>query len=243
MNIDLYKKLKYISLAKKLPSHDYLASLCARTLSVLENENPAYRPRSSSGGTGGLLDFRKAPLPLVVVPDIHARSDFLWNILSFTPPEGFLPRGSGAEGGNLFAAFSRKAARIIFVGDILHSEARGIRRWKEAGAEFANGVFDGNAMREEMKEGLSSLCMIMECKNAFSKVFHCLKGNHENIMNEQGGGDFPFLKFSNEGFMTRLFMQSVYGDEVLALVSRVERALPLAAFFDNCIVSLSLIHI
>lgn len=237
MNAELYKKLHCISLAKTLPEHEYFASLCKRALSTLENEKPAYRPRSSFGGIGGLLDFRKTPLPLVVVPDIHARADFLWNILSFIPPDGFLPHRSGMNGSNLFAALSQGLVRIVLVGDILHSEARGFSRWKEAETDFVNGVADGNAMRREMQEGLSSLCMILECKTAFSEVFHCLKGNHENIMNQAGRGDFPFRKFANEGAMTRLFMQSVYGDAVLRFVSCVERALPLMAVFDNCIVS------
>ena len=229
LNKELFKKLKRLSLAEELPSHDYIAYIADKVVTVLENENTDYRESFPAGKPGGLLDFTQLSLPLVIIPDIHARSDFLQNILSFVPPKGFLDDCTL----NLYEAVETGKVRIVCVGDILHSELRGIKRWEKASTEFSEGVFDGKAMRKEMQEGLASLCMIMECKAAFPNFFHCLKGNHENIMNKSGGGDFPFRKFADEGQM----VQTVYGDDILMLISYFERNLPLAAVFDGCIIS------
>lgn len=233
LNKELFEKLKRLSLADELPSHDYIAYIADKVVTVLENENTDYRESFPAGKPGGLLDFTKRNLPLVIIPDIHARSDFLQNILSFVPPKGFLDDCTL----NLYEAVETGKVRIVCVGDILHSESRGIKRWEKASIEFSEGVFDGKAMRKEMQKGLASLCMIMECKSAFPKFFHCLKGNHENIMNQSGGGDFPFRKFADEGQMVKVFMQTVYGDDILMLISYFERNLPLAAVFDSCVVS------
>ena len=233
LNKELFEKLKRLSLAEELPSHDYIAYIADKVVTVLENENTDYRESFPAGKPGGLLDFTKFSLPLVIIPDIHARSDFLQNILSFVPPKGFLDDCKL----NLYEALETGKVRMVCVGDILHSELRGIKRWERANLEFSEGIFDGKAMRQEMKEGLASLCMIMECKTAFPEVFHCLKGNHENIMNKSGGGDFPFRKFADEGQMVKTFMQTVYGDDILMLISYFERNLPLAAVFDSCVVS------
>lgn len=233
LNKELFKKLKRLSLAEELPSHDYIAYIADKVVTVLENENTDYRESFPAGKPGGLLDFTKRNLPLVIVPDIHARADFLMNILSFVPPKDFLDDSKL----NLYEAIETGKVRMVCVGDILHSELRGIKRWERANLEFSEGIFDGKAMRQEMKEGLASLCMIMECKTAFPEVFHCLKGNHENIMNKSGGGDFPFRKFADEGQMVKTFMQTVYGDDILMLISYFERNLPLAAVFDGCVIS------
>ena len=82
LNKELFEKLKRLSLAEELPSHDYIAYIADKVVTVLENENTDYRESFSAGKPGGLLDFTKFSLPLVIIPDIHARSDFLQNILS-----------------------------------------------------------------------------------------------------------------------------------------------------------------
>ena len=92
-------------------------------------------------------------------------------------------------------------------------------------------------MNEEMVEGLTLLSMIMELKIAFPANVHILKGNHENIMNVRGPGDYPFRKFANEGEMVKDFISAVYGDDVLMVISCFEKNLPLAAVFPECVIS------
>ena len=201
-----------------LPDHDYLFSVADSAASVLENEICSYRPASDFNTLGGLLDFSGGEkLPLVIVPDLHARSYFLRNILNFTLPESFACSeiNGGKTGISVFQALEEDKIRLVFVGDLLHSELRGRLRWMEALKDFDRGNYNGESMTAEMSEGLTLLSMIMELKIAFPANVHILKGNHENIMNMRGPGDFPFRKFANEGEMVKDFMVSVYGDDVL----------------------------
>ncbi len=230
MTADFLARLNTLAAGRTLPPHQYLAELTERCITALEREDATYRPyAAATGKPGGLLDFTAARLPLVIVPDIHARAYFLANILAFTPQDGFFPN----ERRTILQALQEDAVRVICVGDILHSELRGSQRWKAALEEWGYGNPCGQAMEREMAEGLSALCLLMECKCAFPAAFHCLKGNHENIMNAIGGGDFPFRKFADEGRMTRQFMEEKYGRDVLAQISQFERNLPLAAVFAN----------
>lgn len=223
-----------------LPDHDYLFSVADSAASVLENEICSYRPASDFNTLGGLLDFSGGEkLPLVIVPDLHARSYFLRNILNFTLPESFACSeiNGGKTGISVFQALEEDKIRLVFVGDLLHSELRGRLRWMEALKDFDRGNYNGESMTAEMSEGLTLFSMIMELKIAFPANVHILKGNHENIMNVRGPGDFPFRKFANEGEMVKDFMVSVYGDDVLMVISCFEKNLPLAAVFPECVVS------
>ena len=227
-----------------------------------------YVAGASAGESEAGVPFR-APVekPLIIVPDLHARSYFLMHILDFTLPAGFVSgagfvTGNGRDGSScgqtssggqnsastsqmsgagcaltVFEALSKNLVNVVCVGDLLHSELRGKARWLRAALEFEGGNFTGEAMTEEMKEGLSLLSMVMELKCAFPESFHVLKGNHENILNEAGDGNYSFGKFANEGEMCRLFMGEQYGDDVLYVVSCFEKALPLFAAFDSCVIS------
>ena len=234
--------LKSDSVLCGLPEHDYLFSVADSAASVLENEICSYRPAADSGRLGGLIDFSGPEferLPLVIVPDLHARAYFLRNILNFVLPESFACAEINGEKKQIsvFQALEEDKARIVFVGDLLHSELRGRLRWLEALDDFDRGIYDGKAMNEEMGEGLTLLSMIMELKTAFPANVHILKGNHENIMNVRGPGDYPFRKFANEGEMVKDFMSEVYGDDVLMVISCFEKNLPLAAVFPECVIS------
>lgn len=240
MDGKLKEFLEDISCSTKLPEHDYLFTLADAAATTLETEVNSWRPANSLGGLGGLLDFSKEEkLPLIIVPDLHARSYFLRNILNFLLPEDFcFSENDGIkERKTVYQAVAENLVRIVFVGDLLHSELRCRLRWYEALKEFSRGDFKGRAMTEEMVEGLTLLSMIMELKTAFPSNVHILKGNHENIMNERSPGNYPFRKFANEGEMVRLFMEEVYGDDILMVLSCFEKSLPLAALFPECIVS------
>jgi hypothetical protein len=231
-----YEKIHTLCAVPRLPDYDEFFKTADRTASVLEAEDEVYRPLAGNGKPGSVLDFTKLPaLPLVVVPDLHARVYFLRNILDFVPPAGFLDKV--LEGKTLLDALEMGAVRIVCVGDALHAEQRARDRWLEAWKYFNEGIYDGKAMREEMEEGLTLLELLMVCKCRFSATFHFLKGNHENIMDKRGGGDFPFCKFADEGEMVLKFMHNVYGDDVLHIISCCENLLPLVAVLPGCVIS------
>ena len=240
-----FNTVKELSSAQNLPSIDYFRALLDKAISTLENEKRSYRPSADNKNAGGLLDFtseKNASLPVIVVPDLHARAYFLFNIINFSLPPSFLYNtGNNSEANSksltVLDALVQKKVRIVCVGDLLHSEMRGRTRWIQAYTECVRGEFEGSAMTSEMVEGLSLLCMVLELKNAFPEHFHILKGNHENILNQTGDGDFAFCKFVDEGEMVRRFMESHYGDEILYLVSLFEKSLPLVAAFKECVVS------
>ena len=217
MNEEITKTLSVLFNAETLPSHEYLFNLADKVSSLLESEKTSYRPEADNGTLGALLDFTsEEELPVLIIPDLHARSYFLSHILNFKLPEETV-KGSPS----VLKALSEKKIR-----DLLHSELRGRERWLNALEDFQKGNFTSQPMKDEMQEGLTLLSSVMELKLAFPDVFHVLKGNHENIMNERGEGNFPFRKFADEGEMVYRFMQEAYGDDVLMVISSFEKHFP-----------------
>lgn len=222
-----FQKIKSILTSGSLPSYDYFFQLLNETSECLENEKTEYREKASDGKCGFLLDFHTDEKPLVVIPDLHARPYFLMNILEYPI----------FEGTSVFEAVAEGQLRLLSVGDILHTE-RGTRdRWAAAQAEFHREIYTGPAISAEMQEGLSLLCALLELKKGYPGFVHILKGNHENILNETGGGDFSFRKFVEEGEMCRCFIQEYYGDDILYLMNCIEKSLPLFYFGKRCSVS------
>ena len=215
-----------------LPSHEDLLSLLESGISTLEGENADYRPLDSEKRAGGLLDFTSGDyknLPLLVVPDLHGRGKFLLDILDF-------------KCGSKTVLELLEAGQIIIccVGDIFHSENRGRERWKQAFVESMAGNLVNEPMKLEMRENLSLLEMILSLKSAFAGHFHILKGNHENVLNEDPRtkyGNVPFRKFCDEGNMVSDFLQHYYDDLILHEISYFEKSLPICAAFSGCVVS------
>jgi hypothetical protein len=171
---------------------------------------------------------RLAPgLPTLLVPDLHARLDFFLGLLEWKAGGELSVLQSLEEGG----------LQVLCLGDGMHAEARAAGRWKAAQREFADGFRRHSHMDEEMRESLGLMQMVMECKSAFPGRFHFLKGNHENIANEEGGGNHPFVKFALEGFMVADYMRLFYGGEVLASHYEFEKQLPLLAVGSSFLAS------
>lgn len=237
----LHETAAILSRRDELPSNTLLDHTIAQTIAVLKQESSgAYRPRcglsDGSSVPGGLLDFRgERRLPLLIVPDLHARPDFFRTLMLFSLPERYLPPDS--TGAMVCELLARSQLRIVCVGDGLHSEAPGYGRWRQALRDYAAGIADGDAMREEMAAGLSLMLMVMRLKCLYPAHFHFLKGNHENILNAEGGGNHGFVKFAAEGAMTAAFMRTYYGESLTAQYARFERLLPVCAVFPQCIVS------
>ena len=222
-----FQKIKSILSSSGLPTYDNFFQILNAASDCLENEKTEYRVKAADGKCGSLLDFHNEELPLIVIPDFHARPYFLLNILEYQI----------FEDASVFEALAAGRLRLLSVGDILHTERGTRERWIAAQAEFLRNIYTGPAISAEMQEGLSLLCALLELKKAFPENFHILKGNHENILNETGGGDFSFRKFVDEGEMCRCFIQEYYGDDILYLMNCVEKVLPLFYFGKRCSVS------
>ena len=200
-----------------LPQPGELAALVAAVRDILEGEPKSLRPRDSQGRPGGIIDL--PALPTLILPDLHARPAFIAAALAWTPP------GYGSTIESLLGE-----GRVCFVslGDVFHSESgTAARRWSLALREYASDWGHHPAMDAEMGLSLSAARILLELKLAFPLHCHYLKGNHENIADEEGGGDHSFYKFVVEGEMVASWFRLFYGDELLASYRALEKGLPL----------------
>ena len=99
------------------------------------------------------------------------------------------------------------------------------------------GYRDHALMDAEMRESLGVMEMAMRVKCAFPAAFHFLKGNHENVANEQGRGNHPFIKFAAEGEMVAAYVMRFLGEDFMRGVYRYEHNLPLLAMGRGFLVS------
>ena len=220
-----------------LPSAKLLSSLVEKVCSVLKNEEEACRPRNCVGEVGSLLNLSEDySRPTVLVPDIHARPDFIKNILNCSLPADFLEAPEAEKSFTVLEALKHKLINVVCVGDAVHTELYG-ERWTMIAEEFRKGGHQGFFMTEEMILNFATLCSLMKLKIRFPQNFHFLKGNHENILNCNYGGDFAFYKYANEGEMVKTFMTEQYDEKLLNKIARYENLLPLAAYGSNYVVS------
>ncbi len=200
------------------PAGDVLKQKLSDGIMTLRSENPELRPINRKGTAGGLVRLKPGGY-FIIIPDLHARMDFFRAVITWP----------GFSGRPVIDDMADGIAQVICVGDAFHSEARGRKRWKQAEDEWLSGYKHHRHMDREMKENLGLLEMIAAVKTAFPEQFHFLKGNHENIANEQGEGNYPFRKFAFEGEMVKLWVENFLGDEIFNLIYRWEKALPLMA--------------
>lgn len=225
---DCLKDLQKILSNSSLPDYEDLRTLAENYSEVLENEITGFRSAADNGAPGSLLDFQSSNLPVIVVPDIHARPYFLWNILNYKLEKLDC---------TVFEALQSEKIIVVCVGDALHSEKMTRTRWIFAEKEMEEGNIQGSAMTEEMTEGLAVVCGLMKLKLLFPDNFHFLKGNHENVLNQTANGDFSFRKYSDEGHMVMQFIRLYYGEDILFLLHCAEEAMPLIAVGSNCVIS------
>lgn len=200
--------------------------LLERCITVLEHEQALVRPSDSTALSGGLIRLDKN-IPTVVLPDLHGRFDFFLSVM-----ESPL---FGQE--SLAQAVQNRQAQILCLGDGFHSELRGKERWISALDEYINGYKNHASMDQEMTESFVLMEMVMECKCALKEGFHFLKGNHENILNEEGNGNHSFRKFAYEGAMVRDYVSRFCGNDFLQLYAIFEKRLPLFAIGSTFIAS------
>jgi hypothetical protein len=203
-----------------LPERETYTSLIQQTIEVLQNEDPLYRPRDERNRPGGML--RLTHLPTIIIPDLHARPWFLLQVLAYRP--GRLPDSS-----TVFELLSQGELQMVCVGDGFHGESRAAQRWKKAFKEFTGKYHRHSAMDAEMRESLSLMEIVMQLKIMQPDSFHFLKGNHENILNEEGRGNHPFRKFAFEGEMVKEWVLKFYGEEFIYAFAEMEHEFPLLA--------------
>lgn len=214
---------------KAPPPAAELAEDMAAACEVLEGEAPERRPRDDADRSGGVI--RLLPdIPTVVLPDIHARIDLLVKAMITSFPE------HGIED-PLLMAIDAGRAQLVMVGDYVHGEARVRDRWAAAYGEFLDGYRRREAMDAEMYESLTSLQIVSLLKRAYPEHVHGLKGNHENIANEEGNGNHAFGKFANEGAIVADYMDRFYAGEAFDGVYRFEHDLPLLAVGESFVVT------
>lgn len=220
------KRLIDIFLRKGRPDNDQYVEVLKDAITVLTNENENIRPYAKNNLPGGIV-YLKKNISTIILPDIHSRMDFFINVM--------LQKNS--EGVTNLQKIANNELQIVCVGDALHAESRAIKRWIAAFEEYKTGFSDSQNMDEEMKEGLGVVEMIMEMKINFPENFHFLKGNHENIANENKEGNFPFRKFCLEGTMVEYYVKKFYSKEFFNYYYLYEKSLPLLVVGDNFLIS------
>jgi hypothetical protein len=146
--------------------------------------------------------------------------DYFTSLADWTPPGMTRPVLESLCTGDI---------QVVCVGDGFHSERRAIHRWKDALQEFTGQFKKHKAMDEEMNESLSVMQIVMEWKTAFPDSFHFLKGNHENVANENSEDNRAFRKFAFEGDMVALWFRKFLGDEIFKSYYTFEKHLPIFA--------------
>ena len=197
-----------------------------RAREVLTAEPESLRPMDTRGRPGGMV-LLETGIPIIVIPDLHARMDFLRTVLE-EPDE---------TGASALERLDAGELGIVCLGDGFHAESRAAERWQAALEEYLGGYERHAHMDEEMRESMGLMEMVMELKSAYPSSFHFLKGNHENIANEDRDGNYSFVKFAQEGPMVLAYMQRFYGEELLEQYYRFEKDLPLLAVGRNFLLS------
>ncbi|MDC7232408.1 MAG: hypothetical protein PQJ58_04200 [Spirochaetales bacterium] len=192
---------------------------------TLGNPDPLIRPLDMEDRPGGLV-FLHQNIPLIVLPDLHARKDFLYSLL-MTP----------TDSGTVLERLAEGSVQIVCVGDGFHAEKRAYKRWQKAFTEYRGSFRKHRYMDQEMSESLGLMQMVMLLLTQFPSRFFFLKGNHENILNEEGRGNHPFGKFVYEGEMVRFWFEKFMGRDLMEKYAAFEHSLPFMALGRELIIT------
>ncbi len=227
MDIDnLYQQLTEYRFESTPPGGDYLREELVRTMEIMKNLPLSVRPAMTDGNPGGLVNL-SVNVPTLIIPDLHGRRDFFFKAVT-------LPL---YQGKSFLELMSEDRGNVVCVGDAFHGEAPVKERWERAYREFSDNYRKTRAIDDEMTDNLRLLQMILEVKSYYPLNFFFLKGNHENIANETGSGNYGFRKFVHEGEMVRLWVTRFLGDDCFSALYDYEKLLPLAARGDGFLVT------
>ena len=219
----IYKRPGYLD-------SDSLVDLLDQAMSASELQDTDMRPKDRRGLPGGIVYFNNeqhSSKPVIVIPDLHARMDFIIAVMQF---EIF-------KGVSVLKALEDNMCIVICVGDGFHGEARVRDRWYKAFEEYTGDFYKHKAMDEEMRESLGLMEMVLHLRIHYPDNFFFLKGNHENIANEGIEGNYPFGKFVREGEMVTYWVRRFLGDEAFKGIYLYEKTLPILAVCNEFIVT------
>ncbi len=222
----LRELLDRLRTAAEVPGAETLSTFFEQLVNTLSSEDSEIRPKDANGIPGGLVRL-DPDQPTVLLPDIHARPGLVGAVFSMDLTPGL----------SVIDALAGGRAQVVCVGDYFHGEGRVRGRWAEALQEHIGGYRTHAAMDAEMAESLSALLMVSAVKITFPGRVHLLKGNHENVSNESGGGNHPFVKFANEGAMVADYLKKLYGPGVLARIYYAEKRMPLLTVGRHFLIS------
>ncbi|GAG24359.1 unnamed protein product, partial [marine sediment metagenome] len=208
------------------PAGNEFHKLLKRVNKTLSKENPDQRPRDASGQPGGVI-YLLPDTTTIIIPDIHARMELVLNVLLY----------KDRHGRSNLDKLSTGQLQVVCVGDGVHAEGRAAERWALALEEFKADFATHEHMDEEMRESFGVMEMVMETKSSFPTTFHFLKGNHENIRNETGSGNYAYGKYAYEGAMVYHYVQKFYSKAFIEQYVVFEKNLPLLAIGNNFLIS------
>ena len=226
MKVEIESKLSELATRQVPPTPESLERSLAVARLTYKQENADIRPADDSNQPGGLVKLRH-DLDTIIIPDLHARRDFLLALFSMP----------GKNAPTVLDELEEGLVQVVCVGDGFHAEGRAAMRWRKAFEEFTHAYKTHKNIDLEMTESLALMEMIMELKVSYPDYFHFLKGNHENILNENGNGNYPFGKYAYEGEMVADYMKMFYGEELTYEYAFFEKDLPVFVIGKNFLVS------
>ncbi len=154
-----------------------LETLC--TFAIRDQLEPVETYRTALAGVvealpqpGSLVHL--PDLPTVIIPDLHARRGMLLAILKTHIVEG------PYAGKQIFELLQQGRMNVVCLGDIVHSEERS--HW----VINLDGEWTPELLDQEMIRSLGAGTMVMYLKLQFPDHFHCLRGNHDDMVTELG---------------------------------------------------------
>ncbi|MCG8570730.1 MAG: calcineurin [Spirochaetes bacterium] len=208
------------------PEIDFFKMILKQCLTQLNSEKSDFRPRDSHNLPGGLIDVRPFD-DIIILPDLHARRQFVKSVLFWEIQNQF----------NVLELLEKQKISLLCLGDGVHSEGNFSTRWVKAYAEYQRGYRKCPNMDAEIADSFNLMIAIMLLKIRYKERVNFLKGNHENICNETGMGNYAFAKFANEGAMVSDYFRMFYDKELLDLYYQFEKSLPLFVVGKNFLAS------
>lgn len=170
--------------------------------------------------TEGIVELKNQDVPTIVISDLHARRDFLANVLS----------QKDRDGKTVLELLKAGKINVICLGDGMHSEDS--KNWNvfDPNPEKGEGHMELNPkkLEKEMVASLGLMKMVMDLKSAFPDAFHYVRGNHDDISGEISG----FMKYVPEEFggesgVVKWWTKHHFGQDLLKKWAEFESLLPL----------------
>lgn len=179
-------------------------------------------------GTEGIVELKNQDVPTIIISDLHARRDFLMNVLS----------QKDQNGQTVLDLLKDGKVNIVCLGDGMHSEVG--KNWyfdvnweqEQEGKPPKHSIADADqykkVMEAEMIRSLGMMKMVMDLKAASPDYFHYVRGNHDDIKETI----FGFMKYvpediGGESGLVRRWTTENYGQDFLDKWAKFESMLPL----------------